>query len=82
LTSDNIVPTDVSYNKDKDWLEITNESLNLCEDDKNYSFKTIIECDESITGQGNGKILDEGSEGCEYYVRVSHAAGCPSTFEF
>ena len=36
-----------------------------------------VQCSETITGQGNGNIIDfNGADSCNPIVRVAHSAGC------
>lgn len=48
---------------------------------ENTSFKTTIQCDWSIRGQGQAKIIsvDNNSSPCQLQVVMAHRAGCPAT---
>ena len=61
-------------------MSFTQTSDNWCSDEANYSFSATVNCDESITGQGNAKILtvaNSTASPCSIHVTVAHAAGCP-----
>lgn len=46
----------------------------------NFSFTAEVQCDKSITGQGNAKVIsaDYTTDPCLFKVVVAHDAGCPT----
>lgn len=49
-----------------------------CTEDANYSMRTNLYCDKSVTAKGGAEVTSVSLKDCEYIVNLKHKAGCPT----
>ena len=85
LTGPDYIPSKTDTVKDGDnivGVSITRTSESVCRTEADgteveYQFTTIVKCDASITGEGNGAIQSvDSSDSCHPVVTMAHADGC------